>query len=137
MPERRYDLAGELLAQAVEHATTEGTPIDRVLFDAATEAGRRIGAASSTEAESPASRTKRQAALVRALERHGYEPQLRRDEIALANCPFHALAEQHRALVCGMNLDLLTGIIDGAGDDEIDARLEPEPGYCCVRLHAT
>src|SRR6478735_4639966 len=64
LPERRYDLAGELLAQAVEHATTEGTPIDRALFDAATEAGRRIGVAISTEAGSRASRTKRQAALV-------------------------------------------------------------------------
>ena len=72
---------------------------------------------------------------VAVLEQHGYEPHRRDDEIVLTNCPFHALAEQHRDLVCGMNLDLLTGVIDGAGDaDLLDARLAPEPGYCCVRV---
>jgi len=53
----------------------------------------------------------------------------------LQNCPFHTLAEQHRDLVCGMNLDLLCGAIDGAdADDVLSARLEPEPGRCCVRM---
>jgi hypothetical protein len=45
------------------------------------------------------------------------------------------LADRQRALVCGMNLDLLTGVISGAGLAEpVEARLAPEPGYCCVRL---
>ena len=69
------------------------------------------------------------------LERHGYEPHVKGGEVVLANCPFHALAEQHRGLVCGMNLDLLGGIIEGAGGgDLLTARLAPEPGYCCVRM---
>jgi predicted ArsR family transcriptional regulator len=71
------------------------------------------------------------------LERHGYEPHLRDGEVVLANCPFHALAEQHRGLVCGMNLDLLSGILQGARrQDILTARLAPEPGYCCVRMKA-
>jgi predicted ArsR family transcriptional regulator len=72
------------------------------------------------------------------LERNGYESRLQRGEIVLANCPFHALAEQHRNLICGMNLELLSGIIEGIGGDGIlSARLAPEPGYCCVRTKAT
>jgi predicted ArsR family transcriptional regulator len=135
LPERRYDLAGELLAEAVERAATDGTPVDRALRDAARKAGRRMGEAAQVEAGRRAGRTKRRDALVTVLERHGYEPHLRGGEVVLANCPFHALAEQHRTLVCGMNLDLLSGVVDGAGgDDVLTARLAPETGYCCVRL---
>jgi predicted ArsR family transcriptional regulator len=56
----------------------------------------------------------------------------------LSNCPFHALAERHRDLVCGMNLELLSGVIDGAeGADVLAPRLAPQSGYCCVRMKAT
>jgi hypothetical protein len=59
------------------------------------------------------------------------------DDIVLHNCPFHRLAEAHRALVCGMNRDFLGGVLDGFGEaDELAARLDPQPGYCCVRISA-
>ena len=59
------------------------------------------------------------------------------DAIALANCPFHRLAEEHRDLVCGMNRDFLAGLLDGIGaTDGLTARLEPTVGYCCVRIAA-
>ena len=54
-------------------------------------------------------------------------------EIRLGNCPFHALVEDHRDLVCGMNLALADGLLDGLGDDEC-ARLDPQPGQCCVAI---
>jgi len=74
--------------------------------------------------------------VVSVLARHGYEPRVdRRKEIALANCPFHRLAEEHRDLVCGMNLDFLAGLLDGLGPSgALTARLEPAPGWCCVRI---
>jgi predicted ArsR family transcriptional regulator len=135
LPERRYDLAGELLAQAVERSSTEGVRVDRALRRAATTTGRRIGAAARSAAEEGADRATRQEVLVGVLEQHGYEPHVRDDGVVLTNCPFHALAEQHRDLVCSMNLALLRGVIDGAGDaDVVDARLAPEPGHCCVRM---
>jgi predicted ArsR family transcriptional regulator len=137
LPERRYDLAGQLLAEAVERAATDGVPVDRALRKAATDTGRAIGDAVRTEVGPRAGRAKRRGALMAVLERHGYEPHLRDGEVVLANCPFHALAEQHRGLVCGMNLDLLSGILEGARrDDILTARLAPEPGYCCVRMKA-
>ena len=75
-------------------------------------------------------------AVLDVLAQHGYEPEEDDEgEIALANCPFHRLAEEHRALVCGMNLDFLDGLLDGMGpDDRLAARLDPAPGYCCVRI---
>jgi predicted ArsR family transcriptional regulator len=69
------------------------------------------------------------------LAEHGYEPARDGDDIVLHNCPFHRLAEAHRALVCGMNRDFLGGVLDGFGEaDELDARLDPQPGFCCVRI---
>ena len=32
-----------------------------------------------------------------------------------ANCPFHKLAAQYPDIVCGMNLALIGGLIDGLG----------------------
>ena len=46
------------------------------------------------------------------LAEHGYEPRVEGAEIVLANCPFHALARDHTALVCGMNLHLLTALLE-------------------------
>jgi predicted ArsR family transcriptional regulator len=136
VPDRRYDLAGSLLAAAVAEATETGAPVADCLATAARAAGRVIGAEAGLAAASRARRKDRVAAIVDVLGRHGYEPRVRgRSEIALTNCPFHRLAEEHRSLVCGMNLDFLTGLIDGlAGNDEVTARLAPEPGYCCVRI---
>ncbi|MEY2451380.1 MAG: hypothetical protein QOD92_954 [Acidimicrobiaceae bacterium] len=137
LPERHYDLAGGLLAEAVERASTEAVPVDVALRNAAIETGRRVGQAARAEAGTRPGKAKRRVALVHVLERNGYEPHLRNDDIVLANCPFHALAEQHRTLVCGMNLDLLSGIIEGiGGEDLLTARLAPEPGHCCVRMTA-
>jgi len=54
--------------------------------------------------------------------------------VTLTNCPFHVLAREHTDLVCGMNLRLLDGLLEGAGAAELTARLQPTPGRCCVRL---
>ncbi len=137
LPERHYDLAGGLLAQAVERATTEGVGVEAALHEAAFEAGRQIGAAARTQAGPRPGRRQLRGALASALQAHGYEPRLVDGEIVLANCPFHALAERHRTLVCGMNLDLLGGLVDGIGaGGHLAARLAPQTGQCCVRLDA-
>ena len=48
------------------------------------------------------------------LTQHGYEPCRGTDGvIRLRNCPFHQLTEQHREVVCGMNLALVEGLVDG------------------------
>jgi predicted ArsR family transcriptional regulator len=139
VPERHYDLAGALLAAAVAEATRTGRPVQDCLRDAARAAGHRLGSeASDAAAASGTSPEERRGAVLATLARQGYEPELGRDqEIALANCPFHRLAEQQRELVCGMNLDFLAGLLEAIEPaDHLHARLDPAPGYCCVRITA-
>ena len=127
LPERRYDLAGELLAGAVVEAEGSGERPAAVLARRAFERGRELpGAGSGT------------AAVLEALEAVGFEPRTEDDgAITLANCPFHTLAKEHTELVCGMNLQLIDGVLDGVTSPRLVARLEPTPGRCCVRLVPT
>ncbi len=37
-------------------------------------------------------------------------------------------------LVCGMNLELVEGLIEGMELPRVEARLDPVPGRCCVRV---
>jgi len=136
LPERRYDLAGSLLATAVAESNRTGAPVRDCLRDAARAAGRTLGDEAREAVATARRATARRDAVVEVLARHGYEPETaRRGEIALANCPFHRLAEEHRDLVCGMNLDFLEGLLEGMGPtDQLNARLAPSPGYCCVRI---
>jgi predicted ArsR family transcriptional regulator len=138
VPERRYDLAGSLLATAVDVAERTGAPVADCLSATAHAAGCQIGEDARDAAPSLEGGDDRRRAVLEVLAQHGYQPELRdHDEIALANCPFHRLAEQHRTLVCGMNLDFVRGLLDGSGQsDLLTARLAPEPGSCCVRIAA-
>jgi predicted ArsR family transcriptional regulator len=131
LPERRYDLAGQLLAAALEAAEGSGDPPSAVLDRLARSRGRSLGEEAARLAGAGAA--PRDAAL-RVLEEHGFEPRVEDDDVALANCPFHALAQQHTALVCGMNLGLLEGLLDGLPGTRLVARLEPAVGACCVRM---
>jgi len=138
VPERRYDLAGSLLASAVAESTRTGVAIGDSLSATAHAAGRIVGEEAVAATGLSKSPSGRRDAVRDVLARHGYEPRfLAGGEIALVNCPFHRLAEQHRNLVCGMNLDFLAGLLEGMGPaGDLDARLAPEPGYCCVRITA-
>jgi len=127
LPPRQYDLAGSVLADAVIHADAEKIPVRQALADVARRAGRDA-------ADGAPGGSRARESILEVLRQHGYEPRKRGREIALLNCPFHALAEQHRDLVCGMNLELLTGLLEGVSGSNLTARLAPEPGFCCVRL---
>ncbi len=127
LPERSYELAGQLLAQAVDDAEATGRSPRESLNARAAELGRSVGAATDPT----------DAGILAALARCGYEPRTEDTDIVLGNCPFHALAQQHTALVCGMNLGLVEGLLDGAQCTSRRARLAPHERYCCVRIEPT
>lgn len=128
VPERHYDVAGELLARAVASAGKEGQPVLDRLSALAYDTGVAIG-------QGRASGQRRSlATLVEALADLGYEPRRRRGMLTLANCPFHHLAQMASDVVCTMNLEVIRGIIEGLGTAGAVAVLEPAPGTCCVRI---
>jgi predicted ArsR family transcriptional regulator len=126
LPERRYDLAGELLAAAVEDADGTGERPREALDRRARRLGEELGRAAAAEGGPDA--------VLAVLEEHGFEPRAEGDAVVLVNCPFHALAERHTELVCGMNLQLVDGVLAGVGPCGLAARLAPGEGHCCVRL---
>jgi predicted ArsR family transcriptional regulator len=135
LPPREYDIAAMLFAQAIDDAGPKGD-VRAALGRASFAFGERMGAAAEERAGSRPSNKKRRDALLEVLREHGFEPHLVNGEVVLANCPFHALAQQFTDLVCGMNLHLMQGIrsVFDVGDDELRPRLEPEPGQCCVKF---
>lgn len=134
LPARQYDLAAGLLAAAVTDATQSNTPVATALTRVATARGRVLGERAREGAGKRPSRHALLDAALGVLDEQGYEPRQHGDEVVLANCPFHALVEEQRDLVCGMNRDLLCGMADGVGGNVLAVRLAPSDGSCCVRL---
>ena len=116
LPPRSYDVAAEILATGVERA---GRARDSVM-----EVARERGQAMASNAS---------AGLLPMLESEGYEPFV--DEagvVRLRNCPFHALADEHRELTCAMNHALLDGAASAVADSGFRAVSDPREGLCCV-----
>ncbi len=132
LPARDYEVPARLLAQAFEHGHADPRA---ALAQAARALGEEIGADAARRAGPRASGKRQQQCLRDVLRERGYEPFDDEEVIRLRNCPFHALANEHRQLVCGMNLELLGGIVDGLGAD-LEARLDPRPDQCCVAIGA-
>ena len=135
LPPRQYDLAAELLATAVEEAGDR--PARAALTEVADRFGRRLGEELRIRLGSRASRERRLTALSDSLDTYGYEPRREAGAVRLANCPFHALAESHRELVCGMNLSLVKGVVEGMEAEDLQPCLDPRPGECCVTVRPT
>jgi predicted ArsR family transcriptional regulator len=142
LPHRDYGLAGHVLAEAADRSRRDGTDIQIALDDAARAAGRRLAdevRARSTDRGSAAAGQLVDGVLSAVLDtlgERGFEPIARDDgTVVLRNCPFHRLARAHTELVCGMNHCMLGAAVDALDGAELAARLEPEEGMCCVRLH--
>jgi predicted ArsR family transcriptional regulator len=130
LPERHYELAGELLATAVDDSVREGTSVLEELVRAAERTG--LAAAEASGSADAGALDDAVTSVWRALAAHGYEPQHQDGTITLTNCPFHALAKTHTTLVCGMNLALIGAITERLGEGTLAARLDPDEHRCCV-----
>ncbi|MEU9833793.1 helix-turn-helix domain-containing protein [Streptosporangium sp. NPDC048047] len=113
VPARDYRTLALVLAEVVELLGGD---------ERAGEAARRAGTRLAEPGED----------LAGLLRRRGYEPYEEEGRLRLRNCPFHVLAEEHPVLVCAMNLELCRGLLEGAGQEGVTARMDPRPGECCV-----
>lgn len=137
LPARRYDLAGRVLADAVERSLA-GTPMQEAL-----DAGAADAARSMVEEIAPAGEGTE--AVTEVLDRLGYEPRQRlgadgdaaeRTDIVLRNCPYARLAASHVDLVCGVNESFVRGLATEVGcTADVRRRGDgPAPTGCCVTL---
>jgi predicted ArsR family transcriptional regulator len=134
LPERRYELAGQLMARAISEAQGEELPVAETLQRAARERGRaRAGRSERKGGEIPVCAVLLAAARG-VLDDEGYETRTDPAGLTLANCPFRALATEHTALVCGMNLAIMEGLLERLDRLRYAAVLDPADGRCCVRL---
>jgi predicted ArsR family transcriptional regulator len=127
VPPRDYELAAQILVQAVA-GDRSGTS-----RAALSDAAYRLGTELAGGGQAGGAR-----ALPHVLSAHGYAPAMqdadRGSVIRLRNCPFHHLAQRHRDLVCGMNLALIGGMVDGLRLPDWQPVLDPRPGHCCVAV---
>ncbi len=89
-PPRRYDLAAEILAEALEADAPD--PALESLADKAAEYGRQIGR--QARARNGGSR------LLSALDVIGYEPATEGGDVVLRNCPFRRVAQARPDVIC-------------------------------------
>ena len=129
IPMRQYELAAKLMAEALQRPDP-----DAALTVVAREAGEALGARRASRNAARAE-TQDNARVMSALRSCGYEPyRAEGGAIRLRNCPFHALAQEHRSMVCGMNEAFLSGLVEGLRLEGCRAELDPIPGECCVAL---
>lgn len=136
LPERRYDVVGEILVAALDQDPGESPRevAKRIAFEKGRSIGDRIR--DRKHLCRPASE-EALAEAENALSDFGFEPyRVGSDTLALRNCPFHALAQQSPEFVCGLNREFIDGLLRGLGNDSVEAALLPTAGECCVRLRA-
>jgi predicted ArsR family transcriptional regulator len=122
IPPRRYELAAEILAEALE-ADSSDPPLD-ALDDIAAEYGRQVGR--RTRARKGGSR------VLTALSVVGYEPVTSGDDVLLRNCPFRQVAQARPELICRMNVAFVAGLLAGTQALSLHADLSPSTERCCV-----
>jgi predicted ArsR family transcriptional regulator len=134
IPQRNYDLIGTILVKAIDQQEgneSTSTAAKRV----ARTVGEDLGRAERERRHLPSPGPERAMSVAAdVLSGCGYEPYSDDGALRLRSCPFHALAEQSRDLVCGLNRELVQGIVSGLGNETLDVALAPLPDECCVRL---
>lgn len=122
VPPRDYLLLARLLVTSIEQDAA-GT-VRSALNTAARETGRQAAVDAGGD-------------VVTALRDCGYLPQADADGcVTLRNCPFHSVAKDHLEVVCGLNLQLIEGVLDGSAMPGARAELSPSQGRCCVLVHS-
>lgn len=129
LPRRRYELAAHILAQALVRARSDASL--EALRGAARDWGKQLAEEVGNGHGRPLARVSR------ALEACGYEPAEADGEVVMRNCPFDTVRSESKELVCGMNLALVEGLLEGLEVEDVRARLAPRPDMCCVALRSS
>lgn len=120
VPPRNYRLLADVLVTAMADDDAGA------VRSAVSAAARRAGRAGASEH-----------GVLEALREFGYEPAVNdAGDIELRNCPFERLARRYTEAVCGLNLQLIEGMLEGTGEPPRRATLAPSERRCCVTVRA-
>lgn len=129
LPTRNYDRAADVMAGALEHLGHRGAA---ALNPVARERGREEASHLRHAMDSSGADTDPATPLVETLRGAGYAPEIEPDgSVLLRNCPYDALAQDHRDLTCGMSAAWAEGVVDALGAP-MAVELNPQSGRCCV-----
>lgn len=141
LPERRAEVIAGILVDAVAGLDAPagreaGQSARAAALDSARRRGEEIGAAARAGLRPGRLGAERSVSAAESiLEDYGYEPvRVSPTGLRLLNCPFHEVVDRAPDLVCGLNRDLIAGVLDGMRCSGIEAVLAPAPGQCCVEL---
>jgi predicted ArsR family transcriptional regulator len=131
VPERRYELVAEILADAV--AEQPGRAAEAA-HEGAARRGSALGQHLASHLPPDVDTAAEVAVTCVALEDLGFEPRSESARLILRNCPFHALAQRQRDLVCGISHSFVSGFLRGLGAEHLTAHLAPREDACCVEV---
>jgi predicted ArsR family transcriptional regulator len=129
LPPRRYDVAARLFAEALASKNPAAA-----LGEIARAHGQSLGARALRPAGRRPSAHRQLERAAGVLAEYGYEPSVTGRQVTLRNCPFDALAKDHRPVVCGMNRALIDGLLSGLGAGDLTTVAQDQAGQCCVAL---
>jgi predicted ArsR family transcriptional regulator len=132
VPDRDYQLLAGMLARGLEPGLPED--VGRRLGKEARETGAALAAEARRLAGRRPSRRRLVEVGLEVLWRQGFEPHSRDCKVTLRNCPFRAVAYEHRDLVCPMNLALMEAFVAGLNVTGVTAVCLPAEDGCCVSL---
>ncbi|HJQ43439.1 MAG TPA: hypothetical protein VJ831_10175, partial [Jatrophihabitantaceae bacterium] len=110
VPQRESELLASVLVDALSRASAGARS---AALRAARDRGRDLGAVErGRRGRGRISRDRHKASVRAVLAEHGFEPVDEAGSTRLRNCPFHPTAVQSPELVCGMNRELVSGVIE-------------------------
>jgi len=127
VPPRRYDLVGEIMADAL---AAEPVPAGEAALREAYGRGHAVG----IKRRAKGGGTGDLAEVGDVLAEVGFEPAREPDRLVLDNCPFSALAARQPGLICGISHAFVRGLLSGLDAERLTARLRPRPDACCVEV---
>lgn len=132
VPPRRYNVVARILAAAIAESPRDADAGARAV---AYREGHDIGEQQRTPHRSRAAATRATCSALTAL---GFDPDDNGGRLRLRNCPFHDVVDVAPELVCGLNLQLVSGVLDGLGvADRCSAQPDGVMPDCCVTVHTS
>ena len=134
IPQRRYDLLGDVLAQAIV-ADGPASTTRQTARQLARNRGQALGERVRTQQRLGRLGPERGLTVAsELLTVCGYEPArtATQGQLVLRNCPFQQLARRAPELICRLNHDFVAGLLAGLRTHGVDAVLQPDPTRCCV-----